>query len=243
MSTSGLSGTPIGSNAASNGFDDTARPSRSAVVTGAVIVALHAAIIAAIMLDHPQDPIKLAAPHVITATMIAPTPVPVAAPTPPKHVEPPKPVKPTPRVVHRPTPLPPIDKPSPIAAPAPAPTPPAPAAPPKAAAPAPAPTPAPAIDPNVPKNVRHLTCSGTPPDYPAMSRRRGETGTVVIQFIVGTDGAVESATVKKSSGFPRLDDAARAAALASPCTPYMEGGQAVKAITERPYNFSLSDDD
>ena len=208
-----------------------------------LVVIAHILAIGASLMSR-TEPIVVTPPHVVAATLIspepAPVPVPVAAPEPPKPVEPPKPpVKTPPKVVRRvPTPHP-TPTPTPVAA-AEAPTPPAPAAP-SAAPPAPpAPAPAPAIDPNIPKDVRHLTCVGTPPAYPPLSRRRGETGTVVIQFVVDTRGNVESARVKTSSGFERLDEAARAATLASPCTPYMEGGRAVKAITERPYNFSLS---
>jgi protein TonB len=214
--------------------------------TGAV-VALHAAAIAAILLARKPEPIKVTPPRVVTATLISPAPAPAPAPAPttapPTPVEPPKPQvhKTSPKVVHRPTPIP-KPKPTPTPTPIPAaeqPMPPVTAAPAMPSPPTPAPALAPAVNPNVPKDVRHLTCAATPPEYPALARRRGETGTVVIQFIVDTHGNVESARVKKSSGFDRLDDAARAAALASPCTPYMEDGQAVKAITERPYRFSL----
>lgn len=216
---------------------------RATLTTAAIVIALHAVIIAVVLTASKRtEPLKVAAPHVVMATMINPTPVvvPVAQPTPPK----PEVHKTPPKVVHRPTPKPlpaPTPKPTPFAAPDPTPTPPAPATPAKTAPPPMAPAPAPVVDPNIPKNVRHLTCASTPPDYPALSRRRGETGTVVIQFVVDTSGNVESARVKSSSGFDRLDAAAKAAALASPCTPYMEGGQAVKAITERPYVFSLAD--
>ncbi|WP_024902241.1 energy transducer TonB, partial [Robbsia andropogonis] len=154
-----------------------------------------------------------------------------------KPVVKPPPPKP---VMRKPTPHP-TSTPTPVAATPPEPAPPPTPATPAPTPPAPAPAPAPAIDPNVPKNVRHLTCAGTRPEYPALSSRRGETGTVVIQFVVDTHGKVESARVKTSSGYDRLDEAARQAALSSPCTPYMEGGTAVKAITERPYSFSLSD--
>ena len=213
-------------------------------ITGAAVLALHAAVIAAIALFHSPEPVKVATPLVVVATLISPQPAPVPVPTPPqrpKPVEKPKPqVHKTP-VAQRPTPraLPKTTS-APTPIPAAEPTPPAPPAPPQPAAPPAPPPPAPAINPNIPKNVKHLTCAATPPDYPALSRRRGETGTAVIQFVVDTAGRVESAHIKSSSGFSRLDDAALAAALASPCTPYMEAGQAVKAITERPYSFSLS---
>jgi protein TonB len=213
----------------------------SALIAGAGVLALHAAIIAAIVLNRDPTPVKTE-PRVVTATLIAPepapVPVPVAAPEPPKPIEKPV-VKPPPKpVMRKPTPHT-TSKPTPVAATPPEPPPPAPA-PATPAPPTPTP-PAPSIDPNVPKNVQHLTCTGTPPEYPALSRRRGETGTVVIQFVVDTHGNVESARVKSSSGSDRLDEAARQAALSSPCTPYKEGGVAVKAITERPYRFSLSD--
>ncbi|MGI4982489.1 MAG: energy transducer TonB [Janthinobacterium lividum] len=226
-------------------------PSRRATWTAtALVAAAHALAIAAFFLLKQPDPVKVVPPRVVTASLISPepAPVPVAAPTPPappRTVTPPKPQvhKTPPKPVPRPTPTPlPTARPTPIAAapstPPSPPSPPTPAAPPQPAAP-PAPTPAPAVNPDIPKDVRHLTCASTPPEYPALSRRRGETGTVVIQFVVDTRGNVESARVKSSSGFDRLDEAARAAVLASPCTPYREGGQAVKALTERPYNFSL----
>lgn len=48
-----------------------------------------------------------------------------------------------------------------------------------------------------------------PPEYPSVSQRLGEQGSVVLQLLVGTDGRVQDAKVAKSSGFPRLDEAAR----------------------------------
>ncbi|MCP1116833.1 energy transducer TonB [Robbsia andropogonis] len=215
----------------------------STLLAAGAVVALHAAIIAAILLNNKPPPIKEVPARIVTATLIAPepAPVPVARPEPPKAEQKPvvKPPPPKP-VMRKPTPHP-TSTPTPVAATPPEPAPPPTPATPAPTPPAPAPAPAPAIDPNVPKNVRHLTCAGTRPEYPALSSRRGETGTVVIQFVVDTHGKVESARVKTSSGYDRLDEAARQAALSSPCTPYMEGGTAVKAITERPYSFSLSD--
>ncbi len=46
------------------------------------------------------------------------------------------------------------------------------------------------------------------PDYPAVSERLGETGTVVLQLLVGVDGKVTDSRVEVSSGYTRLDDAA-----------------------------------
>ncbi len=47
------------------------------------------------------------------------------------------------------------------------------------------------------------------PDYPSASRRLEEEGTVTLRFLIGTDGRVMQAEIEKTSGYPRLDDAAR----------------------------------
>ncbi|MFL6686274.1 energy transducer TonB, partial [Paraburkholderia graminis] len=144
----------------------------------------------------------------------------------------------------KPTPAPLREAPAPspvtVAPPEPA-APAAPAAPPTPAAPA-----APAIgrqtmEISAPKNVSHLDCNIAKPDYPALSRRRGETGTAYVKFVVGLTGKLENIELKKSSGFSRLDDAALAAAHASACKPYLEDGQPIRAAYTQPYNFNLED--
>ncbi len=45
-------------------------------------------------------------------------------------------------------------------------------------------------------------------DYPSASRRLGEEGSVTLAVLVGSDGKVTDVKVEKSSGFPRLDEAA-----------------------------------
>ena len=52
------------------------------------------------------------------------------------------------------------------------------------------------------------SASCRPPQYPSMSRRNGETGAVVLRFLIDTDGAVLESKVEASSGFERLDEAA-----------------------------------
>ena len=47
------------------------------------------------------------------------------------------------------------------------------------------------------------------PDYPSASRRLEEEGTVLLKFLIGVDGKVLQADIEKSSGFARLDEAAR----------------------------------
>lgn len=47
------------------------------------------------------------------------------------------------------------------------------------------------------------------PEYPPSSRRLEESGTVTLRFLIDTDGQVVESKIEKSSGFDRLDNAAR----------------------------------
>ncbi|MFT4069306.1 energy transducer TonB [Paraburkholderia sp.] len=232
-----------------------ASPSRtnSRVLTTTVVVAAIHVVLLAVLMTLRHDPVQPALEsHVMTAELLPPAPLaaPVALqsvappppqPTPPVHTKPKVQPKPTPKPKPTPTPLPQAAAPSPTPVAAPDPTPPAPAAPvtPPAAA-------APAIGKETmeiaaPKNVTHLDCNIAKPDYPALSRRRGETGTAYVKFVVGLSGRLENIELKKSSGSSRLDDAALAAVHASTCKPYLENGQPVRAAYTQPYNFNLDD--
>jgi protein TonB len=80
------------------------------------------------------------------------------------------------------------------------------------------------------------------PEYPAISKRLGEEGTVVIRVMVGPDGRATQADVVTSSGFPRLDEAAKAFALSQPFNPgELDGQPAVVPWTYR-YRFVLEED-
>mgnify|MGYP003406633713 CR=1 FL=1 len=79
---------------------------------------------------------------------------------------------------------------------------------------------APEIDPKFKRRFQ--------PEYPPTSRRLGEEGSVVLQVLVGPDGKVQDGKVQKSSGFPRLDEAALKHALrAWRFTPGSEDGNPV----------------
>ncbi|SMG28456.1 energy transducer TonB [Paraburkholderia susongensis] len=224
--------------------------SRALTVT-AVVAAIHVALLAVIMmLRHEPAPPALES-HVMTAELLppAPTAAPVALqsiapppkPTPPVHTKPKVQPKPVPTPKPAPTPLPQADAPSPTPVAAADPTPPAPAEPaqpPVAAAPA---IGRQTMEIAAPKNVSHVECNIAQPDYPALSRRRGESGTAYVRFVVGLTGKLESVELKKSSGFDRLDDAALAAVRASACKPYLENGQPVRAVYTQPFNFNLTD--
>ncbi|WP_175673218.1 energy transducer TonB [Burkholderia ambifaria] len=222
------------------------------VITVAVgVLAAHAIMLTAAWLHRNAPPPKSVEVQSITAQLIAPAPIAqqVAA----ESIPQPAPPKPTPRVKPKVEPKP-VQKaakpaPQPVAqSPAPSPTP-APAADPTPAPAAPAPaapaaTPGPAretMQVSAPKNVPTLQCNFVKPDYPSMSRRRGESGTAYVHFVVGVTGKIESVELQKSSGYPRLDDAALDAMRSTTCRPYIENGQAIRAARTQPYNFGLTD--
>jgi len=227
------------------------RRNSNTVKATAAVVAIHIALLAVILTVRNEPTVHPLESRTMTAELLSPAPVAATvalqsiAPPPPKPTPPVPHVKP--KVQPRPTPKP-MQMPLPVAAspsstaPAPAESaPPAPAAP---AAPAAAAAPAigrPTMEISAPKNVSHLDCNIAKPDYPAPSRRRGETGTAYVRFVVGLTGNLENVELKKSSGYDRLDDAALAAVRASACKPYLENGVPIRAAYTQPYQFGLSD--
>lgn len=226
------------------------------IAAGVAVVGIHVGLLAIALTMRNEPPPRPVESKTITAELIsAAPPQPVAAPAaiqstpvppPPKPV-PPKPtpkLKPTvqPRVKAAPTPLPETTAPSTIAAAAPeaTPSPPAPPAPAAPAAAAPA-IGRPTMSLNAPKDVAHLECNIAMPEYPALSRRRGESGTAVVKFVVGLTGKIENIELKKSSGSSRLDDAALDAMRSSACKPYKENGEAIRAAYSQPFVFGLND--
>ena len=68
--------------------------------------------------------------------------------------------------------------------------------------------PTPVVEPVRVAAALDASASCQPPQYPSMSRRNGETGAVVLRFLIDADGAVLESKVEASSGFERLDEAA-----------------------------------
>ena len=77
------------------------------------------------------------------------------------------------------------------------------------------------------------------PAYPALSRRMGEEGRVMVRLLVDTSGRVDRAEVRASSGSSRLDQAALAAVRAWRFAPPRRDGEPVMAWVTVPIQFSL----
>ena len=204
--------------------------SRTTAIVGSV-VAVHVLALWAAQNGLLRQAVEVIVPVQVISDLITPAPPPPPTPTPPPPVPlpppppaPPKPKAPPPPppVRHAPSPrkaVAPQPAPMPVAiadaAPAPdapvgvvepqPPAPPilAPVAPPPPAPPAPPATPA-VVAPS--SNASYL--NNPPPTYPAISRRLGEQGLVVLRVLIGTDGLPQQVQVKESSGFERLDQAA-----------------------------------
>jgi protein TonB len=210
----------------------------SRFASAAIVVALHVALVVALLqFESVRTALTAAAP--VMATLISP---PREKPeVPPKPLPPP----PKPQVRHKPQPAPqppiitaqpeaPSTYTAPPAPPTPVPIPPieAPVAP---VAAVPAPAPAPVIPPSF--NAAYL--NNPPPAYPTMSREMGEEGRVVLRVFVNERGQPEEVQVRASSGFNRLDDAAKNTVRQWKFVPAKRGDTAVGAWVLVPISFSL----
>ena len=77
------------------------------------------------------------------------------------------------------------------------------------------------------------------PDYPLMSRRRGEEGVVLLRVFVTADGDPREVQLKEGSGHPRLDRAAQEIVQKWKFIPAKRGNQPVDAWVVVPIRFSL----
>lgn len=88
-----------------------------------------------------------------------------------------------------------------------------------------------------------VACPGlNAPAYPALSRRLGEEGKLVLRVELDEKGRVNVAQVVNSSGFKRLDEAAMTAVKTWRCNPPVRNGQPVRAVALQPFNFVLQGD-
>ncbi len=169
--------------------------------------------------------------------LLAPPAPPAPPPPPPPPAAPPPPIKaPPPPVIAAPpapSPAPPVFE---VEAPPPEPAPPAP--PPVVVQ---APVEAPPAPPPPPRMlpaaaVQYLS---TPLDYPRTSRRLQEAGTVLLRVYIDERGLPATVQLSRSSGFPRLDDAAIASVKKWRFKPYSENGVPMAGYAVIPVVFEL----
>lgn len=218
----------------------TGKPALPRLSPGALllIALLHLAVFFLLVsLDVVRPPAMLTT---LSVSLITPEKPPTVIPEKPAP-EPPKPVVQPRRVPKKPAAPPIISAPpqpvaeevvaaAAVAEPEPVPAPPAPAA----AAPVKA-TPAPFSEPRF--DADYL--ANPPPAYPAISRRMGEEGRVLLRVHVSADGKPEEVEVKTSSGSPRLDRAAREAVSRWRFVPARRGDEKIAAWVQVPIVFNL----
>ena len=211
---------------------------RSKFVPLTLILVLHVAAFYAIQSGLLSRVVSAAMPAIMTVSIIAP-PAPPKPPTPsvPKTVELSAPM---PRAVIPPLPLiavaptePTITPPQPTRAEA---------APVATSAPSAPSTPAPSPPaPSTPRTVSSVEYIKAPQlVYPNMSRRLGESGTVVLRILINEKGLPEQILVHKSTGYSNLDEAGRQAAMRALFKPMIENGKAVPVYVLVPLTFQLS---
>lgn len=187
------------------------------------VAALHAGVAVALANGLGRIAVEVVRPPLIASIIEEAAPVPPdppATPDPPAEPPTPPPPPPPPEVPPPPPPPPPEMPPPPpeVVIPRPPPRavakappavkrPPAPAAPPTAA-----PEPV-AARPQPVRQSAVVDAAGACrlPQYPPLSRRNGEAGTVTLKFLIDADGTMLESHVDTSSGHQRLDEAARQA--------------------------------
>jgi periplasmic protein TonB len=194
-----------------------------------VTLALHM-LAAAFLLSYEPARKALLAAAPIMVDLITPPAAEPPKPQPPTELPKPKPV--TRHVVQKPAELPilaaPAEAPSPVVV-----APPPPAPPVEVVAP-----PAPPVLVTQPiYNADYL--DNPAPAYPSLSRRGGEQGRVVLRVLVNVRGTTDEVQIRSSSGFPRLDDAARDAVRRWKFVPAKRGNEPVQAWVLIPVSFRL----
>ena len=77
------------------------------------------------------------------------------------------------------------------------------------------------------------------PRYPAISKRMGEQGKVVVRVLIGLDGTASQAEVRTSSGFDRLDQTALQTVLGWKYVPGKVNGEPKAMWFNVPIHFVL----
>ena len=100
---------------------------------------------------------------------------------------------------------------------------------------------APVVDRSVPKLVASVEYLREPaPRYPPQSRKLREQGLVVLRVIIDERGVACDIDIESSSGYSRLDHAAKDAVSRAAFRPYMEDGTPRRALVLIPIEFALN---
>ncbi|MBS5741966.1 MAG: energy transducer TonB [Neisseria sp.] len=75
--------------------------------------------------------------------------------------------------------------------------------------------------------------------YPRLSQENGEEGEIVLKVLVSPKGGLDSVKILQSSGYTRLDKAAKAAMISGIFLPAVTNGQPVWSQFNAPVNFKL----
>jgi protein TonB len=193
-----------------------------------VTVALHALAVAALLSYEPARRILLAAAPLMVE-LITPAKLEVKPIEPPTELPKPKPVAKAAPMPLEPAPLLAV----PAEAPATATAPPAPRTP--------APQPVAAAEPATitPPVFSADYLENPAPAYPALSRRLGEQGKVILRVLVNPAGTADEVQVRNSSGHARLDEAARDTVRRWKFVPAKRGAEPVAAWVLIPISFRL----
>ena len=207
------------------------------IVIAASVVLFHLAALWALQTGLLRRAVEVIVPAEVLSEFISPPTPRAELPAPPTPA-----VKSQPRAVQKSTPAP---QPIAVATPEPAAAAPAgvtmpqPAAP-AAAAPANAGPPSPPAPPRIELPSSDAAYLNNPkPSYPALSKRLGEQGKVVVRVLIGVDGTAQQAEIRTSSGYDRLDQAALATVLKWRYVPGKRGGVAEAMWFNVPINFVL----
>lgn len=207
------------------------RPERAGL---GITLALHAMLVAGLLTYEPARKALLDAAPIMVQLIVPP------------KVEPPKiePPKPLPTALPKPKPVTtkPVERPVepqilaiPVEAPAAVPV--APPAPPPAPVVAEAAGGPPGAMSQPIFNADYL--NNPAPIYPSVSRRMGEQGRVILRVLVSPAGTAEDVQVRTTSGFLRLDEAARETVRRWKFVPAKRGSEAVQAWVLIPISFRL----
>jgi protein TonB len=208
--------------------------SRNAVIA-LTVVALHVGFIWALQSGLLMRAAEIIVPAEILTQFVDP---------PAPKVEPVPPAPPIPAVQKKPVAKAPVQPaPQPLAIKDPAPSPNAPTGvvtpplPPAPVAVAPVAPPAPPAVQLPSSDADYLANPKLP--YPAISRRMGEQGKVMVGVLIGVDGKVKKSELRKSSGYDRLDQAAVNGVLNWRFVPGKRGGVPEEMWYEAPVLFVL----